>query len=87
MSERGDAAIAGDDHFYDYRQALLVLNQGSQIGGELLRKHRENASCGVNRGGVLAGVLIDRGASSDYRIHVGDRDQQAGGIAAHRFGD
>ena len=52
-------AVRADDHFHDHGQALLVEIQGGEIGGKLLRQHREDLGRRVHRGRVVARVFVN----------------------------
>ena len=76
-----------DDVLDDDRVAILVLVQRRQVGGEALGQHRKNLRAGVNRGGVVRGVLIHRRVARDERVHVGDGDKHLRLAVGRGLGD
>ncbi len=80
-------SVGIDRHLDDDRQPLLTLRQRREVGGKLLRKHREDLGSGVNRRGVGRRVTVDRGTLLDDRVDVGHRDEDLHRAALGRHRD
>src|SRR5689334_6722061 len=57
----GDGTLCSHGDLDDHRETLLVFGEGGEVGGELLRQHREDAGGCVHGGRVDPGMRIDGG--------------------------
>jgi len=69
----GEHCIRIKHHLGHQRQAVFIEIKGRQVGGQALGQHGENARRGVDRGGVVAGVVVHRCAFFDQGIHISNR--------------
>src|SRR5690349_22051948 len=51
-------AVCTDHHLDDNGKTVLIEIQGGKISRNFFREHGEYLSCGINRGGVMARMLV-----------------------------
>ena len=73
-ARRFDNSTGIDDELGYDAEAILIFEQRRFAGGKFFGKHGEIPNSGINRGGLLRGVLIDRGRLGNKCIHVGNAD-------------
>ena len=81
-----DGTVRADHHFDDHRQPVLVETQRGDVGGKPLGQHREDDGRRIDRGRVVAGVLVDGRALGDDRVHVRDGDEDLHPLAGQGLG-
>ena len=82
-----DRAIAGQYHLDDDGEALLVCIERREVGGKLLGEHGEDLGGRVDRGRVVAGVVVDGRPFFDQRFHVGHGNQDLHLVIGQRLGN
>ena len=75
-----------DQHLDDNGEAVFIEIQGSDIGGDFFRQHREYFGGGIDRGGVMAGMLVQRRAVRYGRVHICNGNQHLDLVAGHGLG-
>ena len=79
--------ILAEDHFDDNGRAIFPVAKRREIGRQLLGEHGEDLGGGIDRGGVVPGVVVDRRALLDDGVHIRDRDKDLYRTLRHRLGD
>ena len=69
-------ARIGHAHFDDEGQAVLRVQQRSQVGGQFARQHREGRHAGIDRSGLRARLAVGGRPFGDRGIHIGNAHQQ-----------
>ena len=76
-----------ENHVRHDGEAVLILVQRRQVGGERLRQHGENRGGGVNGSGVARRMAVERRTFAHQGVHVRDGDENSHLPASERFGD
>ena len=71
--------------FDDEGQAVLRIQQRSQVRGKLARQHREGRHPGIDRGGLRRRLAVRGRPFGDGGINVGNAHQQPRGAAGQSF--
>ncbi len=66
--------------------SVLVFEQGSEARRQELRQHGKVTNPGVDGGGLLLRVLVDRRAFGDEGVHIGDPHKNFGGAVGKSLG-
>jgi hypothetical protein len=72
---RGERAVGGDRHLDDHGEAVLSRVEGGEVGRQSLGEHRKDPRRGVDGGGVVPRMVVDRRAVAHQGVHVGHGDQ------------
>jgi hypothetical protein len=67
--------------------AILILVQGCQVGGQLFRQHGENCGGRVNGSRVARRVGVKRRAFAHQSVHIRDGHQDSNLPTRKRFGN
>ena len=83
----GDRAVGGDRHLDHDRQPVLPLVERGDAGRQALGEHGEGVAGGVDRGGVLPRVGVDRRAGVHQILDVRDGHPHLDAAAGELRGD
>ena len=81
------AAVRGDGHRDDDREALTLRGERREIGRELFGQHRKDPARRVDRRRVRLRVAVDGRVARDERVDVRDGDEDPHRAARERLRD